>query len=179
MLSLTQVRVHTQTHHTHTHMCSRSWVHLICGCNLILDLRNQLTRLGFQAFVSPPTLLFKGRVSKVCACVHGMLLFAEVIVQLLWDTLCAISTHNTVNQVLYSNLHHFALLWVWGLGAPIYLETSVQCLVTANRCLLKKVIVRYPAEPLNHIVWQPRHVWVTGMWGEAELKLDNIPSRSF
>ena len=49
--------------HAHTHACFISEVHLIRGCNLILNLRNQLTRLGFQAFVSLLTPLFKGGVS--------------------------------------------------------------------------------------------------------------------
>lgn len=52
-----------------------SAAHLICGCNPILNLGNQLTRLGFHAFVLP---LFEGGVSSLCV---FNALFAKVIVQ--------------------------------------------------------------------------------------------------
>lgn len=49
-------------------------VGLICSaCNLILALRGQVTRFGFQAFVFPLMLLPKGGVAlkKTCACARA------------------------------------------------------------------------------------------------------------
>lgn len=95
-------------------MCVISQVNLICGCNLILHLRNRLTRLGFQAFVLLLTLLVKGGVSKVCVCVCvecficlGYCSAAMRHTVCYFHLLLFPSESNNVNQALYFNLHRF------------------------------------------------------------------------
>lgn len=61
----------------------------VCGCNSILDLRNQLTRLGFQAFVKPVLLLFQGGVTGLCVDSYlPRLLLSH------YETHCAVSTNS-------------------------------------------------------------------------------------
>lgn len=90
--------------HAHTHLVSA--VPLVFGCNFTLDLRNQLTRLGFRAFVL--LLAFEG----VCWMLYlPMLLCSAAMAHDVLFTLTAFSPLRAKQwiqfyTIIYTTLHH-------------------------------------------------------------------------
>lgn len=78
----------------------------VCGCNSILDLRNQLTRLGFQGFVKPVLLLFHGGVTGLCVDSYLTLLLLSY-----YETHCAVPTNSFSQsyESLFCHVHQFCI----------------------------------------------------------------------